>query len=111
MQLQSSDAYVNIAGGLKIDEPACDLGIAAAIASSFRNVPINGNVVIVGELGLTGEIRGVNQIEKRIIEASKLGFLKCIIPRDNLKGIDIKTSIEIVAVDNIHEALDEILGG
>jgi DNA repair protein RadA/Sms len=111
LQLQSSDAYVNVVGGLKIDEPACDLGIACAIASSFRGMPINNNTVIIGEIGLTGEIRGVNLIDKRIIEAQKLGFLKCIIPKDNLKSLDFKPKIQIFTVENIHEALDEILGG
>lgn len=110
MQLQSSDAYVNIAGGLKLDEPACDLGITCAIASSFRNIPLDYRTVIIGEIGLTGEVRGVSQIEKRIIEAEKLGFLRCVIPKDNLKGIDGNFKIQIIAVDNIHDALSKILG-
>jgi DNA repair protein RadA/Sms len=111
MQIQTSDAYVNVVGGLKIDEPACDLGIACAIASSFRGIPINNMSVAIGEIGLTGEIRGVSFIEKRIIEAQKLGFSKCIIPRANYKGLDFKPEIEIIAVENIYEALDIILGG
>lgn len=110
MQLQSSDAYVNIAGGLKIDEPACDLGITCAIASCFRNIPVDYRTVIIGEIGLTGEVRGVNQIEKRIIEAEKLGFLKCVIPKDNLKGLEGNFKIKIVTVDNIHDALEVVLG-
>jgi DNA repair protein RadA/Sms len=111
MQLQSSDAYVNVAGGLKLDEPACDLGIACAIASSFRNLYIDSKTVLIGEIGLTGEIRGVNFIEKRILEAQKLGFSKCIIPKDNSKGLPDIPNIELVLVDNIYEALDEVLGG
>jgi len=110
MQLQSSDAYVNIAGGLKVDEPACDLGITCAIASSFRNISIDYRTVIIGEIGLTGEVRAVSQIEKRIIEAEKLGFKRCVIPKDNLKGLEGNFKIKIVAVDNIHDALEEILG-
>ncbi len=111
LQLQTSDVYVNVAGGLKLDEPACDLGIALAIASSFRNLYIDSKTILIGEVGLTGEIRGVNFIEKRIIEAQKIGFEKCIIPKENIRGIEITPNINIVAVDNIYEALDEVLGG
>lgn len=111
MQLQTFDAYVNVAGGLKLDEPACDLGIACSIASSFRNIPIDPKTVVIGEVGLTGEIRGVNFIEKRILEAQKLGFSKCVVPKENLKGIEIPEGIQISPVENIYEALDEVLGG
>jgi DNA repair protein RadA/Sms len=111
LQLQTSDVYVNVAGGLKLDEPACDLGVALAIASSFRNLYIDSKTILIGEVGLTGEIRGVNFIEKRIIEAQKIGFEKCIIPKENTRGIEITPNINIVAVDNIYEALDEVLGG
>lgn len=74
MQLHNFDAYVNVVGGLKIDEPACDLGIVAAIASSFRNVPVDINTVLIGEVGLTGEVRAVNQADKRVMEAMRIGF-------------------------------------
>lgn len=111
MQVQTSDVYVNVAGGLKLDEPACDLGIICAVASSFRNLPIDSKTVVIGEVGLTGEIRGVNLIEKRILEAKKLGFSKCIIPKENTKGIEIPPGILVIPSDNIHDALDEVLGG
>jgi DNA repair protein RadA/Sms len=111
LQLQTSDAYVNVAGGLKLDEPACDLGIACSIASSFRNLPIDSKTVVMGEVGLTGEVRGVNFIEKRILEAQKLGFTKCVIPKENMKGIEIPKGIKVAPVQNIYEALDEVLGG
>lgn len=111
MQLQTSDVYVNVAGGLKLDEPACDLGVTMAIASSFKNLYIDPKTVMIGEVGLTGEIRGVNFIEKRIIEAQKIGFEKCIVPRENIRGIEIIPNINVVSVDNIYEALDEVLGG
>jgi DNA repair protein RadA/Sms len=111
MQLQTFDAYLNAAGGLKVDEPACDLGIACAIASSFRNIPIDPKTIVVGEIGLTGEIRGVSFIEKRVLEAKKLGFKKCIIPLENKSGVELPKDMDIVAVDNIYEALDAALGG
>ncbi|WP_027308841.1 DNA repair protein RadA [Caloramator sp. ALD01] len=111
MQLQTFDAYINVVGGLKLDEPACDLGIVCAIASSFRNIPINSKTVVIGELGLTGEVRGVNFIEKRILEAQKLGFERCIIPYENIKAIEDKLDINVIGVKNIYEVLEEVLGG
>lgn len=111
LQLQATDAYVNVAGGLRLDEPACDLGIALSIASSFKNLYIDSQTVVIGEIGLTGEIRGVNFIEKRIMEAKKLGFLKCVVPKDNMRGMEKIQGINIIYVENIHEALDEVLGG
>lgn len=114
MQLYNHDAYVNIVGGIKVDEPACDLGIIAAIASSFRNRPV-GNTVIIGEVGLTGEIRAVNQVDKRIMEALRIGFKSFVIPSANVKmleGIkDFKNldGIELKGVDNVEEALDILL--
>lgn len=111
LQLQATDAYVNVAGGLRLDEPACDLGIALSIASSFKNLYIDPQTVVIGEIGLTGEIRGVNFIEKRIMEAKKLGFLKCVVPKDNMRGMEKIQGINIISVENIHEALDEVLGG
>jgi len=109
MQLQTFDAYVNVAGGLKIDEPACDLGIICAIASSFRNIAVSSKTILIGEVGLTGEVRGVSYIEKRIMEAQKTGFTKCVIPKENLKGMEKIEGIQIAAVGNIYEALDEVL--
>jgi DNA repair protein RadA/Sms len=111
MQLQTYDAYLNVAGGLKIDEPACDLGITCAVASSFKNQYIDPGTVLLGEIGLTGEVRGVSFIEKRITEAKKLGFSKCIIPKENMKGIQIPDNTIVIPVENIYEALDEVLGG
>ncbi|CDF58929.1 DNA repair protein RadA [Thermobrachium celere] len=111
MQLQTFDAYINVVGGLKLDEPACDLGIVCAIASSFRNIPIDSKTVVIGELGLTGEVRGVNFIEKRILEAQKLGFERCIVPFENLKSIEDNLDINVIGVKNIYEVLEEVLGG
>ena len=111
MQLYNQDTYVNVAGGLKIDEPAADLAVIAAIASSFRNIAIPPNIVVMGEVGLTGEVRGISQVEKRISECAKLGFDTCVIPGDSLKGIKQNKNINIVGVDNVSEALNVILGG
>ncbi len=112
MQLHSFDAYVNVVGGLKIDEPACDLGVVVAIASSFRNVPVDINTVVIGEVGLTGEVRAVNQVDKRVMEAMRIGFKNCIVPARNFKMIkqmkDLK-DINIKYVENVHEALSILL--
>lgn len=111
MQLGGSDSYVNVVGGIKINEPAADLGIIAAIASSFRDREIDGNTVIIGEVGLAGEVRAVNFVEKRINEAAKLGFKRCIIPENNLSRINEKSCIEVIGVSNVNNMLDIIIGG
>jgi len=112
MQLHSYDAYVNVVGGLKIDEPACDLGVVAAIASSFRNKPIDMSTVLIGEVGLTGEVRAISQIDKRVIEAARMGFKRCVVPAGNIKAIkQIKdlNEIDIRPVENVVEALSILL--
>jgi DNA repair protein RadA/Sms len=109
MQLHNHDAYVNVVGGLKIEEPACDLGVITAIASSFRNVPVEVGTVMIGEVGLTGEVRAVSQIDKRIMEAVRIGFKKCIIPAGNMKQVkQMKelAGVQIKAVENVQEALE-----
>ncbi|RBP44846.1 DNA repair protein RadA [Garciella nitratireducens] len=105
MQLQNQDAYVNIIGGLKVDEPSVDLGVILAIASSFKNIPIDPGMAALGEVGLTGEVRSVQFIEKRIMEAQKMGFKKCIIPKSNLKGLKKTEEIEVIGVSTVYEAL------
>ncbi|NLO82534.1 MAG: DNA repair protein RadA [Clostridiales bacterium] len=110
MQLYNQDAYVNIVGGLRVDEPAADLAVITAVASSFRNIPVDPKLVVMGEVGLTGEVRGIANIEKRIHEASKLGFKQCIVPRDNIKGLTSHHGVDIIGVDNISQALEVILG-
>ncbi len=110
MQMQGQDAFVNVVGGLKIDEPAADLGIVIAVASSFQNRPVEGNTTFIGEVGLTGEIRAVSSIDKRINEARKMGFTKCIIPEGNKRQAKDK-GIDIVGVTNIRETLDMVFKG
>ncbi len=112
MQMSNYDAYVNVVGGLRIEEPACDLGIITAIASSFRNRPVDAGTVLIGEVGLTGEIRAVSQIDKRIMEAARIGFKNCLIPAGNMKSVkQIKglEDINIKPVGNVQEALDILL--
>ena len=112
MQVQSQDVFVNIIGGLRINEPSMDLGIALAIASSFRNIPVDARVVVTGEIGLTGELRTVSFIEKRIMECEKLGFKKMVIPKGNyLEEFKKDYRIELVPVYNLRQAIREVLGG
>jgi DNA repair protein RadA/Sms len=103
MQLSGCDAYLNIAGGLKVNEPALDLGIVMAIISSFKNRPINDNTICFGEVGLTGEVRAVSQAKQRVAEAVKLGFEECILPKACLKAIGKEDRIKITAISSVSE--------
>ncbi len=110
--LQSQDVHVNIAGGIKVLEPALDLAMVMAIASSFKDVSIDPNTVVLGEVGLAGEVRMVNQVEKRIQEVSKMGFKRCIIPQGNLKTLNnfsSKKDLEIIGVKTVQEAINLVL--
>ena len=106
--LVGDDIFVNIAGGLEIDEPAADLGIVAAIASSFRNLQIPPDTAVFGEVGLTGEVRGVLQAQTRAREAQTLGFKKLILPESNKKGLEKLRGIRVVGVRSLEQAMDEI---
>ena len=105
INLSNQDAYVNIVGGMKLDEPAADLGIALAIVSIHKNIPLPKDLVVIGEIGLTGEVRAVNSIEKRVKECEKLGFTTCIIPENNRKQLKYKGNMNIIGVGNLAEAL------
>ena len=105
LSLGSQDVYLNVVSGIKISEPAIDLGIILAVASSFKNISIPKDLVAIGEVGLTGEVRAVNMIEKRLKEAEKLGFKKCIIPENNKKLLKDNYKLDIIGVRNIGEAL------
>lgn len=107
-QLGNDDVFVNVAGGLEIDEPAADLGVIAAIASSFRNITIPADVAVFGEVGLTGEVRGVLQAQARAREAQTLGFKKLIIPATNKTGLEKLLGTRVVGVRTVEEALDEL---
>jgi len=106
LRISSKDVFLNIAGGIRVDDPAIDLAVVAAVMSSAEDQPIGNNVCFAGEVGLTGEIRAVSRVENRISEAEKLGFEKIMISRFNLKGIDTKKQkIEIVPVTNIRDVV------
>ncbi|MBO5348210.1 MAG: DNA repair protein RadA [Clostridia bacterium] len=108
MNLGNQDVYLNIVSGFKISEPAVDLGIMLSVASSFKNLSIPKDTVAIGEVGLTGEVRGVNLIEKRIKEVEKLGFKTCIIPESNRKVLKEKYKLDIIGVKNINEAMQKL---
>ena len=108
MALGNSDAYVNIAGGIRMNEPAIDLGIVMAIVSSFRNRPVDEKTIVFGEVGLSGEVRAVNMPEQRVAEAKKLGFETCILPEVSLKMVKGIKGIKLVGVKNIGDAVREI---
>lgn len=109
--LQTQDAYLNVAGGVRLDEPAIDLAIAVSIASSFRDRPTNPGDVIIGEIGLTGEVRRVSRIEQRVLEAVKLGFTRVILPEKNLGGWTIPKGIQVIGVNTVSQALEHALEG
>lgn len=108
MQLIGDDVFVNIAGGLEVDEPAADLGVVAAIASSFKNVPIDPTTAVFGEVGLTGEVRGTMQPVVRAREAQALGFKKILMPASNTSGLERLLGVRVVGVRSVEEALEEL---
>ncbi len=109
IQLSTHDVFVNIAGGIKIEEPAIDLGITASILSSLRDVPVDSLTVAIGEVGLGGEIRTINQPERRIQEAEKLGFNKVVLPKNNMKNLHKNFSLQLIGVETLDEALTALL--
>ncbi len=112
MMLHDFDTYVSVAGGLRMEEPACDLGIIAAVASSFRNAVLDPETVFIGEVGLTGEIRAVNQVDRRISEAARLGFRTCIVPgacADKAGQVKNCFDIDIRPASHIKDMLDAVL--
>lgn len=96
---------MNIVGGIRINEPALDLGIVLAVASSYKNISISNDVAVIGEVGLTGEIRSVNMIDKRIKEIEKMGFKKCIIPETNKKLLKENFKLDIIGCKDIIDAM------
>ena len=109
LQLGNYDSYVNLAGGMKITETSLDCAVACAIASAYKNRTVSPDTVIFGEIGLTGEIRGVSMVQKRVQEIKKLGFKRCILPRANLKEAAEVKGIEILSVNSVAELLNVAL--
>lgn len=105
LNLMQHDIFVNVAGGVKIDEPAVDMGILTAIASSFLDQAIPNHTAVFGEVGLTGEIRPISHLEKRVSETSKMGFQRCLIPYSNLKRMNQKPEIELIGIRDVQQAM------
>jgi DNA repair protein RadA/Sms len=109
LQVSSCDAYINVIGGLNLDEPAADLAAVMAIASSFRDKPVPSDLAAIGEVGLTGELRSVNALGQRLSEVRRLGFTKCLIPARNSNKVTGPDGLQLIPVRNIREALAAIL--
>jgi DNA repair protein RadA/Sms len=109
LNLIAEDVFVNVAGGISVDEPAADLGVVAAVASSVRNRPIRERTAVFGEVGLAGEVRGISQASLRVREAAQMGFSRCIVPDGNCAPEDAPGSVELVGVKTVSEALDHLM--
>ncbi len=108
LQMSDCDAYVNLAGGMRIVEPAIDLGVAMAVASSFKNRVIDDKTIVFGEIGLSGEVRGVSMAAQRVAEAAKLGFTTCILPKVNVGQIKPPAGMQVIGVGTVRDAIDLI---
>ena len=106
MKLSLFDAYINVIGGLKLDEPGADLPVLLAVASSYRDQPISDSLVAIGEVGLTGEIRSVSHINQRLAEVARLGFKRCIIPHKSSEKLELPSNLEVLRVRNLQEAIE-----
>ena len=105
LKLAEQDVYVNVAGGMKISEPAVDLATAISIASSFREVPVHPTTILLGEIGLAGEVRAVSQLEKRLKEAARQGFTRAIVSRHNLSKLPKIEGLKVEGVATVLDAL------
>jgi DNA repair protein RadA/Sms len=106
LNMAGQDIFMNVAGGVKISEPAVDLGIVSAIASSFLDRPIPEGMIPIGEVGLAGEVRGVSRLESRIAEIQKMGFTRCIVPKTSLKQMNKKSEIQLIGIDTLSEVIE-----
>lgn len=109
LRLNTYDAYVNVIGGLNLEEPAADLPVALAVASSFRDQPAPSDLAAIGEIGLTGEVRAVSQMPLRLAEIARLGFSRCVVPRSGTEGLEIPVGLSLLRVRNIREAMEVTL--
>jgi DNA repair protein RadA/Sms len=110
LKLVDQDVFVNVVGGLRVQEPAADLAVAAAVASSIRDIALPANMALIGEIGLSGELRAVAQLNTRIKEAAKLGFKRVLVPKRARGGEKPPSGIEIIQVRSVHEAIEAALG-
>jgi DNA repair protein RadA/Sms len=108
MHLMGYDIFINVAGGVRINEPAVDMGIVAAVASSFLDRSIQNDTIIFGEVGLTGEVRAIGHVEARVAEAKKMGFTRCLVPASNLKRIAATKGMEFKGIKTVSEAMEEL---
>ena len=110
LKVSACDAYLNIIGGLWLDEPAADLAAVIALASSYLDRPVPGDLVAVGEVGLTGELRSVSHLEQRISEIHRLGFRRCVVPRRRTGALTAPPGLDLIPAGNIGEAIRAALG-
>ncbi|MBQ6540528.1 MAG: DNA repair protein RadA [Oscillospiraceae bacterium] len=110
LRIGACDAYINVIGGLELDEPAADLAIVIAVASSYLDKPVDGNLAAIGEIGLTGELRAVSNLSQRLSETARLGFTKCVIPRQGRGKVQAPAGMELIQVSNIGEAMNAVFG-
>jgi len=106
MQLLGHDIFMNVVGGVRVDEPAVDMGVIAAVASSFLDRPVAQGAVVFGEVGLTGEVRAVSRAEIRVAEIAKMGFTRCLVPDTNLKRMSRINDCELLGIKSISEAME-----
>jgi DNA repair protein RadA/Sms len=108
LHLSNHDIFINVAGGIRVNEPAIDLGIVSAMAGSFLDRPIDPRVAVFGEVGLTGEIRGISQMETRIKEAARMGFTRCILPRTFSQVGSVEKKMKLTRIGNVKELLEHL---
>ena len=109
LNLAAEDVFVNVAGGITVDEPAADLGVVAAVASSVRNRPVAASTAVFGEVGLAGEVRGISQAALRVREAAQMGFTRCIVPHANCAREDVPPGLQLIEVKTVSEAIDQLM--
>jgi DNA repair protein RadA/Sms len=108
IQLLSQDIFLNIVGGIRVEEPGADLGVISSIASSFKDQLIDPGIVVFGEVGLGGEVRGINHPEVRVKEAARLGFKQCLLPKQNQEKMKEPKGIELIGIRTVQEAIDAL---
>jgi DNA repair protein RadA/Sms len=108
LQLADQDIYLNVVGGMRVEEPGADIGIVSAIASSHMNRSLDPHLVLFGEIGLTGEVRGIQRVQPRLREAQRMGFKRCLLPRGNLKQGADGTSLELIGVDSVEKMMEQL---